>query len=128
MRIFDLVMDGKTYKACCGLNALSKLQMKYGTLTQFERNLLGKREGMEKGGGETAPVVDTVMEAAKLFLKEGNDAAGGSLSEAEIEKIVHSSGDLFGTVGQLYQIYAASLYAEGMEEEEKNDQSQAMNG
>lgn len=125
MRIFDLVMDGKAYKACCGLRALAELQKRYGTLTQFEGNLTGKQGVAEEGGGETVPNVDTVMDAAKLFLKAGNDATGGSLSEEEIEMIVHSSGDMFGTVGQLYQIYAASMYAEGQEDEEKNGRSQA---
>ena len=125
MRIFDLVIDGKAYKACCGLHVLAELQKRYGTLTQFEENLMGRRGAAEGGGGETVPDVDTVMDAAKSFLKAGSDAAGESLSEEEIERIVHSSGDMFGTVGQLYQIYAASMYAEDQEEEEKNGRSQA---
>lgn len=125
MRIFNLVMDGKTYKACCGLNVLSELQKRYGTLTQFEKNLLGRQGAAESSELESAPDVDTVMDAAKRFLKAGNDASGGTLSETEIEGIVHSSGDMFGTVGQLYQIYVASMYAEGQEEEEKNERSQA---
>ena len=125
MRIFDLVIDGKAYKACCGLHALAELQKRYGTLTQFEGNLTGRREAEEKGGGGIVPDVDTVIYVAKLFLRAGNDAAGGPLSEEEIERIVHSSGDMFGTVGQLYRIYAASMYAEDQEEEEKNGRSQA---
>lgn len=126
MRIFDVTIGGKKYKACCGLRALAVLQKEYGNLQEFEKRLLGKAD-TESEKATLYPDVNTVINTCKLFLEQGNAAVKGELTEEQIESVLAFADDLYGIATQVYEIYTAGLYSESMEEDgEKNQMSQTM--
>lgn len=123
MRIYDLKIGGKVYKACCGLRALSVLQKRYGTLEEFEKKIKvidinSEKETLENE--ENVVLADTdievVLDTAKLFLEEG---AKATKTEAIKEIELDAAGDPFGLAIHLYEIYIGSMLPEN-EESEKN--------
>lgn len=124
MRIFDLEVNGKKYKACCGLRALGKLQKKYGSLKEFERKIApfaeagaeGDNNGALQELAEDNMDIEAVINTAELFLDEGAAASG---TESGAGQVAFISGSPLLLAAQLFDIYVESMMPEN-EEPEKN--------
>lgn len=126
MRIFDIEMEGKKYKVCCGLRALGELQKKYGSLKEFEKKLAPytNQEKDDETEEDTNIDIETVMSTAKLFLEEGARATGGESVADQVEFMACNPFDLSV---QLLNVYIESMMPEN-EEPEKNRESLGMKG
>lgn len=122
MRVFDLEINGKQYKACCGLRVLGKLQKKYGSLKEFEKKIAPfAQEEMENDGTsqdmqEDNVDIEAVINTAELFLDEGAAATG---MESGAGQVAFISGSPLLLAAQLFDIYVESMMPEN-EEPEKN--------
>lgn len=124
MRIFNLEIEGKEYKACCGLRVLGELQKRYGSLKEFEKKIAPYSQKEENDSQDDKTKVDddidvdidVILDTAKLFLNEGAEATGG---ESIADKVPFMSCNPFALSIQLFNIYLESMIPEN-EEPEKN--------
>lgn len=123
MRLYDIEIDGTTYKACCGLRALEEIQSEYGALDEFERRLMEAQGGADEINKKMD--VATIIYATKLFLSEGARAEGCSVDAKELERIVEYATNIYSIWGQVCAIYLKSMH--GNVEDEKNGESQTEN-
>lgn len=123
MRIFDLEIDGKTYKACCGIRALAKLQKEYGSLKEFENKIFPRAEDDQaESDSSYYEKIDyqALLDTAMLFLEEGAEATESEIPQKEV---VYLASNPVQLATDVFAIYVGSMLPEE-EDTEKNSESQ----
>lgn len=120
-KLKKITLSGKTYPLKCDLNVLEKLQEQFGTINEFERQILGIRYTKDESGNQiytkdgtplirvTEPSIKSIKAALICMIEEGLEIEA-SAKGSQLEEINES--ELIARCDMSYELLAKILHDE----------------